>query len=71
MESEFNLTCFFHGRCSVAMWCPDDIGRDSWFLCWATHGGESMILLPGNGWSGTSSRRRRTVAKEIVVPKLG
>ena len=26
--SEFN--CFLHSRCSMEMWCPDDIGRDSW-----------------------------------------
>ena len=26
--SEFN--CFLRSRCSVEMWCPDDIGRDSW-----------------------------------------
>ena len=25
--SEFN--CFLRSRCSVEMWCPDDIGRDS------------------------------------------
>ena len=27
LVSEFN--CFFR-RCSMVMWCPDDIGRDSW-----------------------------------------
>ena len=26
--SEFN--CFLRSRCSMEMWCPDDIGRDSW-----------------------------------------
>ena len=26
--SEFN--CFLRSRCSMDMWCPDDIGRDSW-----------------------------------------
>ena len=28
LVSEFN--CFFHSRCSMKMWCPDDVGRDSW-----------------------------------------
>ena len=28
LVSEFN--CFLRRRCSVEMWCPDDIGRDSW-----------------------------------------
>ena len=26
--SEFN--CFHRSRCSMEMWCPDDLGRDSW-----------------------------------------
>ena len=28
--SEFNGRCFLRGRCSMEMWCPDDIGRDGW-----------------------------------------
>ena len=28
LVSEFN--CFLRTRCSMEMWCPDDIGRDSW-----------------------------------------
>ena len=28
LVSEFN--CFLRGRCSIEMWCPDDVGRDSW-----------------------------------------
>ena len=28
LASEFN--CFLRSRCSMEMWCPDDIGRDSW-----------------------------------------
>ena len=28
LGSDFN--CFLRSRCSMEMWCPDDIGRDSW-----------------------------------------
>ena len=28
LVSEFNYRCFLCGRCSMEMWCPDDIGRD-------------------------------------------
>ena len=28
LVSEFK--CFLRSRCSMEMWCPDDIGRDSW-----------------------------------------
>ena len=28
LVSEFNS--FLRSRCSMEMWCPDDIGRDSW-----------------------------------------
>ena len=28
LVSEFY--CFLRSRCSMEMWCPDDIGRDSW-----------------------------------------
>ena len=30
LVSEFDCSCFFRSRCSMEMWCPDDIGRDSW-----------------------------------------
>ena len=26
----FLFSCFLRSRCSMEMWCPDDIGRDSW-----------------------------------------
>ena len=28
LVSEFN--CFLRCRCSMEMWCPDDMGRESW-----------------------------------------
>ena len=46
---EFN--CFLRSRCSMEMWCPDDIGRDRLGLGWAACLGESMLQLPGVGWS--------------------
>ena len=27
---EFNSECFLRSRCSMEMWCPDDVGRDGW-----------------------------------------
>ena len=45
--SEFN--CFLRNRCSMEMWCPDDVGRDSgdWVgpPAW-----ESMLQLPRVEW---------------------
>ena len=26
----FNKGCFLRSRCSNGMWCPDDMGRESW-----------------------------------------
>ena len=46
LVSEFNG--FLRSRCSTEMWCPDDIGRDSWD--WAGCLGESMLQLPRVGW---------------------
>ena len=28
--SGFNKRCFLRGPCSMEMWCPDDMERDSW-----------------------------------------
>ena len=30
LVSEFTCRCLLRGRCSMEMWCPDDIVRDSW-----------------------------------------
>ena len=48
LVSEFN--CFLRSRCSMEMWCPDDLGRDSWDLGWAACLGESMLQLPRVRW---------------------
>ena len=29
LVSEFNERCFLRSRCSMEMWCPDEIVRDS------------------------------------------
>ena len=51
LESEFN--CSLRSRCSMEMWCPDDIGRDSWDWFGPACLGESMLQLPE--WGGGSS----------------
>ena len=49
LVSEFY--CFLRSRCSMEMWCPDDVGRDSW----------DWVGLPAWGsfnspeWGGSSS----------------
>ena len=48
LVSEFN--CFLRSRCSMEMWCPDDIGRGYLGLGWAACLGESMLQLPRVGW---------------------
>ena len=30
LVSEFNCGCFLRNQCSMEMWCPVEIGRDSW-----------------------------------------
>ena len=48
LVSEFN--CFLRSRCSMEMWCPDDIGRDSWDRVGPPARRESMIQLSRVGW---------------------
>ena len=50
LASEFN--CFL--RCSMEMWCPDDIGRDSWDWVGPLAWGRACFNSPE--WSGGSSR---------------
>ena len=47
LASEFN--CFLRCRCSMEMWCPDDIGRDSWDLGWAACLGGEHASTPQSG----------------------
>ena len=51
LVSEFN--CFLRSRCSMEMWCPDDIGRDSWDWVGPPASGRGCFNSPE--WGGGSS----------------
>ena len=51
LVSEFN--CFLRCRCSMEMWCPDDIGRDSWD--WVGPPAWVRACFNSPEWSGGSS----------------
>ena len=51
LVSEFN--CFLRSRCSMEMWCPDDIGRDSWDWVGPPAWGRACFNSPE--WGGGSS----------------
>ena len=51
LVSEFN--CFLRSRCSMEMWCPDDIGRDSWDWVGPPAGVRGCFNSPE--WGGSSS----------------
>ena len=51
LVSEFN--CFLRSRCSMEMWCPDDIGRDSWDWVGPPASGRACFNSPE--WGGGSS----------------
>ena len=51
LVSEFN--CFLRGRCSMEMWCLDDIGRDSWDWVGPPAWGRACFNSPE--WGGGSS----------------
>ena len=47
LVSEFN--CFLRGRCSMEIWCPDDIGRDSWDFGGPPAWGRACFNSPESG----------------------
>ena len=51
LVSEFN--CFLRSRCSMEMWCPDDIGRESWDWAGRLLGRRACSNSPE--WGGDSS----------------
>ena len=60
--SEFN--CFLRSRCSMEMWCPDDIGRDSWD--WVGPPAWERACFNSPEWGGGSSPVR-TEPPQIVL----
>ena len=51
LVSECN--CFLRSRCSMEMWCPDDIGRDSWD--WVGPPAWVRACFNSPEWGGSSS----------------
>ena len=51
LVSEFN--CFLRSRCSMEMWCPEDIGRDSWD--WVGPPAWERACFNSQEWGGGSS----------------
>ena len=51
LVSEFN--CFLRTRCYMEMWCPDDIGRDSWD--WVGPPAWERACFKSPEWGGGSS----------------
>ena len=45
--------CFLRSRCSMEMWCPDDVGRDSWDWVGPPARGRACFNSPE--WGGGSS----------------
>ena len=48
------------------MWCPDDIGRDSWVWVVAPSQGESMTHFPRSGVVSPRRKNRIAVSKRDV-----
>ena len=53
LVSELNCRCFLRSRCSMVMWCPDDIGRDSWEWVGPSTWERACFNYPE--WGGSSS----------------
>ena len=62
--SGFNKRCFLRSRCSMEMWCPDDIGRDSWDWVGPPAWGRAYFNSPE--WGGGSSPAK-TEPPQIVL----
>ena len=62
--SGFNKRCFLRGRCSMEMWCPDDIGRDSWD--WVGPPAWERACFNSPEWGGGSSPVK-TETPQIVL----
>ena len=63
LVSEFNS--FLRSRCSIQMWCPDDIGRDSWD--WVGPPAWVRACFNSPEWDGGSSPVKKTEPPQIVL----
>ena len=64
--SGFNKRCFLRSRCSMEMWCPDDIGQDSWIGLGRLLGGEHAST-PQSGVEAPRLLKRSLPGCIIVV----
>ena len=60
---EFN--CFLRSRCSMEMWCPDDIGRDSWDWVGPPAWGRACFNSPE--WGGGSSPVKTEPSPDCII----
>ena len=60
LDSEF--FCFLRSRCSMQMWCPDDIGRDSWDWVGPPAWGRACFNSPEWG-GGSSPVKKRSLSR--------
>ena len=63
--SGFFKICFLRSRCSMEMWCPEDIGRDSWD--WVGPPAWDRARLNSPEWSGGSSPVRAEPHLDLSV----
>ena len=63
LVSEFN--CFLRSRCSMEMWCPDDMGRDSWDWVGPPAWGRACFNSPE--WGGGSSPVKTEPPPDCVI----
>ena len=63
--SGFNKRCFFRSRCSMEMWCLDDMGQDSWD--WVEPPAWERACFNSPEWSGGSSRKRTGASSNCII----
>ena len=63
LVSEFN--CFLRSRCSMEMWCPNDIGRDSWE--WVGPPAWWRACFNSTEWCGGSSPLKNEASPDCII----